>query len=324
MDKDEIRKTVEAAKASGLIQGPNDKIPNPLKDVPAVAVPGIRLMFVDVTPAVAHRWLSNNSNNRKLRSSTVLSYARDMKAGAWMPNHQGIAFDDCDTLIDGQHRLSGVVASGVTVRMLVSAGWPRSVNNGRATTMDTVDRGLGRTVADTLHLQHGMGDARFVVMALNSVVFFARAMAGDNCHGCKLSTPQVLALLDEWGPSAKFAVENKTQTIGLRAASVLGAMTIAHAVARDDAGKFYESLNTGAGLSANSPILSLRNYLTGGIVAKGESRDIIFRVLQHFWLFREGKHATKVAPAMDGPKFFSEKLARKLGAIRTMLAVNNE
>lgn len=78
-----------------------------------------------ITPALAESWLMSNTFNRSLSSAVVNKYANDMKSGNWHLNHQGIAFDDCNVLVDGQHRLSAVVKSGVTVDMLVTYGASR-------------------------------------------------------------------------------------------------------------------------------------------------------------------------------------------------------
>lgn len=79
-------------------------------------------IIMDVTPIQAATWLESNKFNRKISDVSVLRYARDMAAGQWTLNHQGIAFGDDGVLVDGQHRLMAVVKSGETVKMMVTWG----------------------------------------------------------------------------------------------------------------------------------------------------------------------------------------------------------
>ncbi len=74
---------------------------------------------VVVTPDLAEQWLKSNILNRKARKTRVRMYARDMAAGRWLFNTQGISFATDGSLIDGQHRLMAVVESGVSVTFVV-------------------------------------------------------------------------------------------------------------------------------------------------------------------------------------------------------------
>lgn len=88
--------------------------------------------ITDVDPELAERWLARNPNNRNLRRAVVDSYARDMSTGNWVLNGETIKLDVAGRLVDGQHRLSAVVAAEVTVPMIVVRGVDPGV-------MDTVD-----------------------------------------------------------------------------------------------------------------------------------------------------------------------------------------
>jgi hypothetical protein len=67
-----------------------------------------------ITPAIALEYLERQASNRTLSETTVARYTADMRAGRWVnENGQTIAFNKEDRLIDGQHRLYGVVRSGI-------------------------------------------------------------------------------------------------------------------------------------------------------------------------------------------------------------------
>jgi hypothetical protein len=87
--------------------------------------------------------LDRNLAVRKLRETRVQFWADEINAGRWKLTHQGIALDTDGALLDGQHRLSGVVKAGSAVEMLVTVGADRD-------TYAVIDTGAVRNVADIL------------------------------------------------------------------------------------------------------------------------------------------------------------------------------
>lgn len=87
--------------------------------------PKISSKIVDVTTDQSEKWLNeHNGLNRPFKAGLAEKYAAIMAAGRWRLTHQGIAFDENDELIDGQHRLAAVSLSQKTTKMWVSFGWP--------------------------------------------------------------------------------------------------------------------------------------------------------------------------------------------------------
>lgn len=101
--------------------------------------PNVSLVFV--TPDMAKRWLQANKSNRNLRRPIVDRYARDMLAGNWELTGEAIKFAIDGGLLDGQHRLSAIVKSRVTVPMHVARGIDRAAQR-------VMDSGAARTAAD--------------------------------------------------------------------------------------------------------------------------------------------------------------------------------
>ena len=98
------------------------------------------------TPAVAKAILeTQNGGNRPIRKRTVDFLASEMTLGEWQPaSADAICFDPQGNLINGQHRLSAVVQSGVTVSMLVGRNIPEEA-------FQVIDRGTKRSTGDDLH-----------------------------------------------------------------------------------------------------------------------------------------------------------------------------
>jgi hypothetical protein len=122
--------------------------PEPPRSV-ALADSPLQLEVVIVTPELAERWLQkNHPSNRPIAWQRVEAFANDMRAGAWILTHQGIAFDANGYLIDGQHRLHAVVQAGQdptfrSVRMLVARNEAGSYH-------DPIDRTGARSIAAIL------------------------------------------------------------------------------------------------------------------------------------------------------------------------------
>lgn len=315
---EDFKAIVDRAKAKGLVREAGAVAPAAqgnqaagggvwLEAVVAGTAYRIRLEFLEVTPVMARGWLiANNKRNRKLRETTEEAYARDMRNGDWLLNHQGLAFNDADELIDGQHRLAAVVRSGCTVTLLVSYGWPATTKSapGRAKLMDTVDRGAARSIADLLGLQHGIVAPRQVVMTATAL---ARVCANPS-HCRKMTTPVILGVIEAFAGGIKFAVENRSKSIGLRQANVLGALALAHAVHPEQVADFMARLETGECLTGDSPILRCRNWLLEMKSGRGCSKIAMARdlaeVAHYLWLHVTGKNATFAPPGPEGLDYF--------------------
>lgn len=108
----------------------------------------MELSFEKVTPALAKKWLNENTANRCLRPGVVEKYQADMKNGRWTQCFMPIVFLDDNVLADGQHRLWAIVESGIAQNFIVARG---------ATKDDllNIDSGFGRTFIDNLKFSSG-------------------------------------------------------------------------------------------------------------------------------------------------------------------------
>jgi hypothetical protein len=74
-----------------------------------------------VTPTLAQRWLATMppGSNRNVSKLFVDKYSREMASGNWELNGKALIFNRDGHLIDGQHRLLAIIASGTTIMSLV-------------------------------------------------------------------------------------------------------------------------------------------------------------------------------------------------------------
>ncbi len=104
----------------------------------------VQARVINVSPAMAQNWLSQNPNNRSISVSRVSEYAQDMEKGDWEMNGEPIVIDTNGMLKDGQHRLAAVVKSGRTIPMLVVFGVSSDAK--------IYDRGRSRSATDILRI----------------------------------------------------------------------------------------------------------------------------------------------------------------------------
>lgn len=265
------------AERNGMPVQPADK-----KGRPATQLDTVMSLWIDVTPDMATRWLRANFRNRAVSDDTVLAYARDMLAGRWQPTHQGIAFNDRDQLIDGQHRLMAVVRIAKPVRMMVTFGLPSQIAGAEMTTMDCVDRGRTRSVGDQLKIQHGLkGGAQIASVAAS----LAHLCVGERVR--RLSVGQTLDTYRLFEPGVNYVLENRAKESGLKSAAVLAAFAFAYSVKGAEVKWRFAMLNTGQEIEGSPVLRQLREFLLANeslVMMRNLHRGIVEFVSYAIWM----------------------------------------
>jgi hypothetical protein len=212
-----------------------------------------------VTPTFAALWLSQQEHNRTLVQSHVERLIRVMKEGQFQENGQAIVFDAQGRLVDGQHRLRAIVASGTSHRMVISRG----VGAEAQATMDT---GRSRSVRDVLSL-NGHTSASELAAMLNICWSYDRHgyITRDNA-----TTTEAMAYLSA----------NPSLTVSLRAADqfralcgsarpAAGAWLIERAYGAAAAAQCLRAL-AGEGLSPTDPVFQFRRRLDQSTIPRLE------------------------------------------------------
>lgn len=231
--------------------------------------------YETISPAVAATMLANNGGNRPMRATTAADYAAQMKRGEWGPTAQPIILDGTGRVIDGQHRLSAVAASGTTQRFLVVRG----ADPGQFL---YIDRHAKRKGSDVLAVR---GEQNTIALAacLSWCEQYERRGV-RNRRGESPTGERIVNLAARW-PEASASVVAFAAARGKHRWMQTQAIAAGHAIAtkyigRQFADRFLEDLATGAGLAENDPAWRLRELLVNNNDRSSRaSHDTIFRVV---------------------------------------------
>jgi hypothetical protein len=323
-DPDEILRIVANAEKRGAIlrNGTPAKIEKNGEDISTIGP--LRSQWIIMTPELAKRWLTNNFVNRTIREDLINTYARDMLNGRWIYTHQGIAFNDRDELIDGQHRLFAVIVANVEVRMMVTFGLPSKIDGHEMTTMDAVDRGATRSVADQLKIQHGLKHGSLIAMICNSI---APICSTERTR--RLSVGQTLEIYRAFEHPIHWVMAHRSHETGLRQAGVNAGF--AFAIATELNGSvpisstpimlMFEAIVSGEGINPGSGIVRLREFLTSleaKLLTRGNDRALAELVLQAIYLQQQRKKVAKLELATDGADNFRALQPERVAKVATL------
>lgn len=288
----------------------------------------VLLGIVRVTKPLAEQWLKNNFGNRPVSEDTVNAYARDAACGKWLTTHQGIAFSDNDELIDGQHRLLGIVKSGVACDLLVSFGWPRTIPGRAEKRMDVIDRGRTRSVADQLKIQHGLKNGGLIASISNCLA--------NLCYGARtrrLSVGQTLDIYRAFQPAIDWIIDRRSKEHGFKCAGVLGAFTFAlgseletrnSKLETSKIARLFDLLNGVAPLPETSALSHFRDFLRSdearmltASLDRGVA-EMTLRALQLEALRQPVEKATDLAATDEGVKHFAALQPERVAKIAAM------
>lgn len=125
--------------------------------------------FETITPELAEAYLGKNTDNRNVRKGNVSKLARDIKNGNYLITGDSIRFDWNGVLVDGQHRLLAIIASGQPVVTLV-------VRNLNPRVRDVIDAGAKRSAADALGFNEVSANATTIAAAIRLIIGFQRGV----------------------------------------------------------------------------------------------------------------------------------------------------
>lgn len=247
-----------------------------------------------ITPQKAVDMLKKNTRNRPVNTFHVKRLAREMELGNWKVNGDTICFNG-DLLIDGQHRLQAVVASGCTIQSLVVEGLPADVFN-------TIDTGKRRDGGDTLALI-GVKNSRKVTSAL---LFIERVTTGRVYWSSKhaVTNSEIEALYAKH-PGIEQSVRLADGKKSVCPQSVLAGLHYLFALRdKEAADKFVEDIKSGKNLSEGDGVYLLRERLVQNSYMKQKLRsEFIAALAIKAWNARRSGKKVSVLKFLDSETF---------------------
>ena len=213
----------------------------------------VDLELVNVTPAVAAQWLEMMAANRKLNVTHVERLAEDIRRGDWRQTFDPVRFNRKGELVDGQHRLSAIVASGKTVPLYVARNLdPRA--------MGVIDTGRARSAADVLQIS-GVKNARKLAAAAKALHYYNLGKLASS--GPAVSFAQLQRTMKAH-PFLGEAVERVVQNSMIQPHAQLSMVyCLAHEKHARKAEEWIEAVQEGENIGRGNPAFELRKRLLG-------------------------------------------------------------
>jgi hypothetical protein len=226
-------------------------------------------MDILVTPEIAHALLQFNrpgETNRALSASAVRATALAMTTGQWENTGEPIIMSDTKLLNDGQHRLYGILESGIAQVLDLRFGVPRhafaSTNSGRK-----------RSAGDVVGIM-GIKYGTQVASAARMVIAYDRGL--PSASGLPILNADVVTAVERWPDLAQSARYFNALGKNFRSAPINTMAFFAHRTDEKAAAAFFEVLKTGEG-KASDPAHRWREMIikmSGGNV----NQDRTFRL----------------------------------------------
>jgi hypothetical protein len=264
-------------------------------------------MFCEIRtigPEEAARLLESNTVNRRIRPGHVAFFEGQLERGEMQLTHQGIAISESGQLLDGQHRLTAIVNTGISVPMLVASGLPEA-------SFAVLDTGSARTAADVLSIEK-VPNAAAAAAGIRLWLLYTQAptLTWSGAIASKVGTTSAInaalrADLENWIWAAKFGQSHALANVIVP--SVMAAMGY---IAITEAGfapeyleEFTGRLRDGADLAPGSPILAYRNKVYGvGVSRRAQGRLADYIKMFNCYATGQNLKIFKAQPAPPMPK----------------------
>lgn len=224
----------------------------------------ISVRQVTIDPEFAAELLALNINNRRVKTSRVEAYVRDMRAGNWHFDGEPIRVADDGQLLDGQHRLAAIVRSGLAQPAILIEGLEREAQA-------VMDTGARRSLADALQLQGHKSSAQLGAAIRINYAWDRGSRQFDQIGG---TVPELMAYFDdhpELEEASRCGMRIGSAAQMTKSVAALG-WRVLSGIEPSDAEFFFERASSDVGHEDDSPILAMRRAFAMNIREKNTAR----------------------------------------------------
>lgn len=213
--------------------------------------------IVTITPEIAAEILPKNVRNRNISAQQLNKVRHALTSGQWKLNGEAIKIAKDGTLLDGQHRLTACVQTGIPFQTLLIYGLDKD-------TQDTMDTGKSRGPADVLSINGYKNSALLAAITLGIIRSEKWNMRTAFTTGGNypVTAREILHRVQEEPTITELcSVAQAVRKAGL-AGKISGVLYHRFAeIDKQDADYFFARLSEGDGLERGNPILTLREHL---------------------------------------------------------------
>lgn len=233
----------------------------------------MKIELTTITPELAARILEKNIGNRALTAWHVDLLAKEMRSKRWKINGDMIRIGSSGRILDGQHRLSAIIKSGMTIQTWVMEGLPDDI-------FDTIDVGKKRSGGDTL----GCLGEKHAYRLTSALILVDKYMTGRVDRSVSYSNGEVEELLAKY-PGMRESIQTNLKGKQLLPPSVVDVCHYLFSCKdRADADRFIERVLRGSGIKEGQPEYVLREKLVSNSLDKAKlSKVQVFALCIKAW-----------------------------------------
>jgi hypothetical protein len=243
-----------------------------------------------VTPVMARAWLKRNVVNRKLSQAYVDKVAWDIQRGNFDFNHESVAFNVQDELVDGQHRLTAIAKAGVPVRLRVSFNVPGGYRS-------TMNVGRARSAADILRQP-------------TRDVAICKALMLLEAPRHRSSVSLIELTFEEHERGILWAHKALPMQRGVTAALAAG-FVYAYPAAQPEVAAFAHAFMNFQGTKTTDPVVVLRRYVENRRRSAGTRTEASLAALRCLQAQCEGESISRVLITEQGFEYFAARRAKQ-------------
>lgn len=254
--------------------------------------PKVTCDIVELTHEMAAAMLKRNKNYRKMTEALATRFARIFAIGKYKFDGQPIRIDSNNYLIDGQHRLTGLVRAKATAWFLVVRG------------VDAViDTGKPRTLQDHL-VYMGEKNVRSLGGALNLFWLFKQGRSLNSTAGARASNEELIECFLQNSSIA----ESVSKTNITRDYCPQSLMAFLHYVISTEdvemADKFLSEMSTSANKGVDDPVRRFQDRVIKNRESKAKlaATELLALLIKtwNFWI--QGRGVSNLRYRTSGPR----------------------
>lgn len=244
--------------------------------------------FFEITPIAAAQIIEHrNTGNRKVAHSKLEQTCSDIREGRFLVNGESIVFSSCGKLLDGQHRLTGCIRTGIPIISLVAFGIDEDARR-------TIDTGKLRTAGDIAQLS-GVADGNNVTAIARMMIAYRRGNGVNLTRPHDISVGEIIDFI-EANPNIhemnRWSAHYQKGLISIMGRTVLSA---ARMICEPALGpgiiEYLGQVGSGESIKSGDPAFSVRRRLFG---AKTTRAVCLEAVLRGAIAYHEGRTLTRI------------------------------